>query len=690
MSDIDQTHLIFTLESDQNTLVANFGPYLPLQLNNTATSILVAADRAQQAVIDANTAATQSAQYTAAAQSSSGSASTSASQSLSYSNIAKSQADNAAASATSAASSASQAATSASAADAAVTSVSGSASAAQAAANQASNSATTAASSAASAQTAATNATNAVSSISTYATAAANSASAASISAQNAKRSETNANASASSALDASTLAGSNASLASASAATASSAASSAGTSATNSSNSAALAQKWASQETGAVDGTEYSAKYYALQAALAATGVSSFNTRTGAVSLIADDVSGVGAVMYDTSGSTKTLTLAVPSVFNGTATYNNVSTFGGEAIFNNATTYNSAVAFNSAITFANQVTINGTISLNNTTTVNGPVTFNTNSVFNTAPTMYDPLKVTSGGTGVSVIGSPGQMLVVNTTGDGMVWASPTSGAVTSVAVSSPDLTVSGSPITSNGTISLSINTVPISKGGTGAITASGALTALGVGSNATPTFYGLTLNGSSTKGLVLGGGNGVPITYLASVATGSVLLSAGTNTAPIWGKVDLTSTVTGVLPLANGGTSTSTAPTTGQVLQATSTTAAAWTSQPYDISFYIEGTTTASEVVLYLVAARAFTWPKSLASSYAKANTAAKAAATFSISRNGTSIGSFAFAASGTSATFTLSNAVTFAAGDVIQITAPATPDTTLANIAITFAGTR
>ncbi len=40
----------------------------------------------------------------------------------------------------------------------------------------------------------------------------------------------------------------------------------------------------------------------------------------------------------------------------------------------------------------------------------------------------------------------------------------------------------------------------------------------------------------------------------LADVATGNVLLSGGVATAPAYGKVDLTAAVSGVLPVANGG----------------------------------------------------------------------------------------------------------------------------------------
>ena len=45
----------------------------------------------------------------------------------------------------------------------------------------------------------------------------------------------------------------------------------------------------------------------------------------------------------------------------------------------------------------------------------------------------------------------------------------------------------------------------------------------------------------------------------LAAVATGSALISQGVETAPSWGDIDLTTTVTGILPVANGGTGSST-----------------------------------------------------------------------------------------------------------------------------------
>jgi hypothetical protein len=46
----------------------------------------------------------------------------------------------------------------------------------------------------------------------------------------------------------------------------------------------------------------------------------------------------------------------------------------------------------------------------------------------------------------------------------------------------------------------------------------------------------------------------------LPDVATGNALISGGINTAPAWGKIGLTTHVSGVLPVANGGTNASSA----------------------------------------------------------------------------------------------------------------------------------
>ena len=61
----------------------------------------------------------------------------------------------------------------------------------------------------------------------------------------------------------------------------------------------------------------------------------------------------------------------------------------------------------------------------------------------------------------------------------------------------------------------------------------------------------------------------------LADVATGNALISGGVSTAPSWGKVGLTTHVSGTLPTANGGTNL-TSFTSGGAIYASSTSALA------------------------------------------------------------------------------------------------------------------
>jgi hypothetical protein len=76
---------------------------------------------------------------------------------------------------------------------------------------------------------------------------------------------------------------------------------------------------------------------------------------------------------------------------------------------------------------------------------------------------------------------------------------------------------------------------------------------------------------GWNTGGLVLASATNV-LAQLADVATGNVLISGGVGIVPSYGKVGLTTHVSGVLPVANGGTSFSSY-AVGDILFASTTT---------------------------------------------------------------------------------------------------------------------
>lgn len=113
--------------------------------------------------------------------------------------------------------------------------------------------------------------------------------------------------------------------------------------------------------------------------------------------------------------------------------------------------------------------------------------------------------------------------------------------------------------------------------------------------------------------------------------------------------------------------------------------------SQPYDIPCAFIGTPPSSQVMLLVTFARAVTFSANFSGSVGSAGTNPTATASFTVAKNGTSVGGVSISTSGVAAfTTTGGSALTFAAGDVLKVTAPSSADATLANVAITFIGTR
>lgn len=105
----------------------------------------------------------------------------------------------------------------------------------------------------------------------------------------------------------------------------------------------------------------------------------------------------------------------------------------------------------------------------------------------------------------------------------------------------------------------------------------------------------------------------------------------------------------------------------------------------PYDIATPVFGKPAASEVVLRVRTQRAFT----LDTFYGYATTTATASsAVFTVAKNGSSIGNITFAVS-TNASTTNVATTSFAVGDILTITAPASQNATLADIDFFLKGT-
>ena len=237
---------------------------------------------------------------------------------------------------------------------------------------------------------------------------------------------------------------------------------------------------------------------------------------------------------------------------------------------------------------------------------------------------------------GVTAAGTTGQVLLANTSGAPTWGAIPTTGAVTSISFGSTGLTpntattgvvtVAGTLAIANGgtgqtTASAAFDALnpmttegDIIYEGTGptaarlAIGTAGQVLTVNPGATAPQwttlasnvssfqtSLSGLTPSTATTGAVTLAGtlgptsgGTGLTayttgdiiyasatntLSALADVATGNALISGGVSTAPSWGKIGLTTHVSGTLPTANGGTNL-TSFTSGGAVYATSTSA--------------------------------------------------------------------------------------------------------------------
>jgi hypothetical protein len=80
------------------------------------------------------------------------------------------------------------------------------------------------------------------------------------------------------------------------------------------------------------------------------------------------------------------------------------------------------------------------------------------------------------------------------------------------------------------------------------------------IGWKTVPATAGGTGQTSYAVGDLLYADTTTTLAKLADVATGNALISGGVGVAPSWGKIGLTTHVSGILPVANGGTNASTA----------------------------------------------------------------------------------------------------------------------------------
>lgn len=167
--------------------------------------------------------------------------------------------------------------------------------------------------------------------------------------------------------------------------------------------------------------------------------------------------------------------------------------------------------------------------------------------------------------------GNSGKALV--TDGSNAAWTTVGTGTVTSVGISSSDISVSGSPITGAGSITLTLNTVPFSKGGTGQTSYTNGQ--ILIGNTATTGLTKTTLTAGAGISITNGAGS-ITIDSTATGTVTSVGMSGGTTGLTVSGSPITTSgtiTLSGTLAVANGGTGVTTSTGTGNVVLSASPT---------------------------------------------------------------------------------------------------------------------
>jgi hypothetical protein len=174
---------------------------------------------------------------------------------------------------------------------------------------------------------------------------------------------------------------------------------------------------------------------------------------------------------------------------------------------------------------------------------------------------------------------------------------------------------LTGGPIVTTGTISIANTGVTPNTYGSASSVPTLAINAQGQVTNASNTQIAIDANqvttgtldvarggtgiGSYTVGDVIYASGTTTLSTLSDVATGNALISGGVGSAPAWGKIGLTTHISGTLAVGNGGTgqnssltqygvvyagtsssmSVTGAGTTGQILVATTGNAPSWSS---------------------------------------------------------------------------------------------------------------
>jgi hypothetical protein len=221
-----------------------------------------------------------------------------------------------------------------------------------------------------------------------------------------------------------------------------------------------------------------------------------------------------------------------------------------------------------------------GTPSSGTVTNLTGTASININGTVG-ATTANTGAFTTLSATGAVTLSPANLAVAISPSGTGTVTISPV-GALTinPTAASTINNTSIGATTASTGrfttvTSTIATGTAPFTVASTTQVAnlnAATAGTAAGLSATLVATSGGTGQSTYAVGDLLVGGATNT-LNKLADVATGNALISGGVGVAPSYGKIGLTTHVSGTLPTANGGTNL-TSFTTNGLLYATSTSA--------------------------------------------------------------------------------------------------------------------
>lgn len=282
---------------------------------------------------------------------------------------------------------------------------------------------------------------------------------------------------------------------------------------------------------------------------------------------LFADQLDYVGGTNINVTGTTISLTGTVATTNGGTG-LNTYTT--GDILYSNASNSLAALPLGSSgqvLIVSGSTPAWGAVDLDNVGTVSGVL-----------PTHHGGTGIDNYATGDLLYASATNTLAKLTgnttttknfltqTGTGSASQAPAWGTISAADVSG--LAASATTDTTNAA-NISTGALPSGRlsGGYTGITGVGTLTLGTWQADTIAAAYGGTGFTSYTVGDLLYANTSSTLAKLSDVATGNALLSGGVGVAPSWGKIDLGTTVTGTLPVANGGTGATTLTANGVVL---------------------------------------------------------------------------------------------------------------------------